>query len=255
VDVILGEAIDIAELIETHLHEQKFKSKTIPGLLAFFSEKGLTANTATELRELQAAANTIGSRYSNLMEANEGTTLEDAQALIRDLRLRLSFALEDGEHPTGAAQLARLRDKETEERSQDGVALVLDNYRELAREHLAELSKIPDFNPAIVEEAVHTAQGLRQRSADALAGNTAREQQRLLALRNRLLAAITERLRESRRVIRYVFRDCPELVQKATSNYTRDSKRRLRGSGEGASETESAVDPLEETQVPAGSVG
>jgi hypothetical protein len=39
-----------------------------------------------------------------------------------------------------------------------------------------------------------------------------------------------DRLREARRVIRYAFRDHPTVVQKATSDYLRDSKRRSRRS-------------------------
>ncbi len=231
VNVILGEAIDVAEVIETHFHEYTVKGKVVPGLASFAQAAGLTEHTAAELRELQIAANTVDSRYGNLIQADEGTTVEDAEAIIRELRFALSFVLEDGQNPTGEAQLERLRAREEEERTQDGIALVLDAYRELAREHLAALTRIPDFDPAIVDQAVSIAQGLRQRSADALTGQKAREQKELLALRNRLLTGIAYRMRETRRVIRYVFRDHPEIVQKATSDYSRDAKRRAKRKG------------------------
>jgi hypothetical protein len=140
-------------------------------------------------------------------------------------------------------------------RSQDGVALVLDNYRELAREYATELSAVPDYDAGLVDKAIAVAQGLRQRSADALSGNTARQQRELLSLRNRFLTAIAERLKESRRVIRYVFRDHPALVKKATSRYARTSTRRARqvsdvsevGGGDG-------VELADVTGVPAGTV-
>lgn len=251
VNVILGEAVDVAEAIEAHMSSYSSKGKTVPGLSSFLSAGGLTEHTSTELRELEYAANTVDSRYYNLVQADEGTTVEDAEAIIRELRMVLSFALEDGQHPTGEAQLTRLRDKEEEHRSQDGVALVLDHYRELAREHLQLLKTVPDFDPAVVDQAIATSQGLRQRSADALNGNNAREQRELLSLRNRLLTAISDRLREARRVFRYVFRDHPDIVKKATSNYSRDAKRRADRAGSSDSSSASA-DSTEVTQVPMG---
>lgn len=256
VDALLGEAMDVAEFIETNFHEQSSKGIVTPGLAAYVKDEGFTAETSTELRELQLAAGTIESRYQNLVQKEEGTTIEEAEALIRELRAALSFVLEDGDHPAGEEQLERLREKEAENRSQDGVALVLDNYRELAREYATELSAVPDYDVGLVDKAIAVAQGLRQRSADALSGNTARQQRELLSLRNRFLTAIAERLKESRRVIRYVFRDHPDLVKKATSRYARTSKRRARqvsdvsevGGGEG-------VELEEVTGVPAGTVG
>lgn len=256
VDALLGEAMDVAEFIETNFHEQSSKGIVKPGLAAYVKDEGFTAETSTELRELQLAAGTIESRYQNLVQKEEGTTIEEAEELIRELRAALSFVLEDGDHPAGEEQLVRLRDKETVNRSQDGVALVLDNYRELAREYAKELSAVPDYDAGLVDKAIAVAQGLRQRSADALSGNTARQQRELLSLRNRFLTAIAERVKESRRVIRYVFRDHPDLVKKATSRYARTSKRRARqvsdvsevGGGEG-------VELEEVTAVPAGTVG
>jgi hypothetical protein len=226
VNVLLGEAIDVAEVIEANFEERTSKGKTVPGLAPFLQTGGLTDATSTELRELQISANTVDSRYYNLVRAQEGTTMEDAEAVLRELRFSLSFVLEDGEHPEGEAQLDRLRAKEDESESQDGVALLLDNYRELARQHLGELSKIPDFDPKLIDRAIRVAQGLRQRSADALMGKTEREQRELLALRNRLLTAISDRLREARRVIRYVFRDHPDIVRKATSEYSRGKRKK-----------------------------
>ena len=255
VDALLGEAMDVAEFIETNFHEQSSKGIVTPGLAAYVKDEGFTAETSTELRELQLAAGTIESRYQNLVEKEEGTTIEEAEALIRELRAALSFVLEDGEHPAGEEQLERLREKEAENRSQDGVALVLDNYRELAREYATELSAVPDYDAGLVDKAIAVAQGLRQRSADALSGNTAREQRELLSLRNRLLTAIADRLKESRRVIRYVFRDHPDLVKKATSHYARTSKRRARQVSDVSEVGGSDGVELEEvTGVPAGTV-
>lgn len=256
VGALLGEAIDVAEFIETNFHEKTSNGLVTPGLSEYVKDEGFTAETSTELRELQLAGNTIDSRYQNLAQKEEGTTVEVAEALIRELRFALSFVLEDGEHPAGEEQLERLRDKEAENRSQDGVALVLDNYRELAREYAKELSTVPDYDAGLVDEAIAVAQGLRQRSADALSGNTARQQRELLSLRNRFLTAIADRLKESRRVIRYVFRDHPDLVKRATSSYARSSKRRARQVSDvseiGGSE---GVELQEVTSIPEGSVG
>jgi len=228
VNVLLGEASDVAEVIDAHFNEYTSKGRTIPGLAPFAKAGGISATTSAEMRELQLAASTVESRYYTLVDKAQGTTMEDAEAIIRVLRFALGYVLEDGQHPEGEEQLSRLRERENESRTQDGVALVLDGYRELARQHLAELSQIPDFNPGIIEQAVSTAQGLRQRSADALTGNVAREQRELLALRNRLLTAIADRLREARRVIRYVYRDHPDIVRKATSDYSRSKPRAKR---------------------------
>lgn len=231
VNVLLGEASDIAELIEAHFHEYTSKGKTIPGLASFAKAGGISETTSAELRELQVAASTVESRYYTLVKGEEGTTLEEAEAIIRTLRYALGYVLEDGQHSEGEEQLNRLRERENEGRTQDGVALTLDGYRELARKHLDLLSQLPDFKPEILEQALSAAQGLRQRSADALVGRTAREQRELLALRNRLLTAIADRLREARRVIRYVFRDYPDIVRKATSDYARSKSRSRKENG------------------------
>jgi hypothetical protein len=231
VNVLLGEAIDVAEVIEAHFKERTSNGRTIPGLAPFAKAGGITESTSSELRELQLAASTVESRYYTLIGKEQGTTMEDADVVLRALRSTLAYVLEDDQHPEGEQQLGRLRDRENESRTQDGVALTLDGYRELARQHLAELSEIPDFDPAIIEKAVTVAQGLRQRSADALTGSAAREQRDLLALRNRLLTGISDRLRESRRVIRYVYRDYPDIIRKATSDYQRSKPRPRKDNG------------------------
>ena len=53
VDALLGEAMDVAEFIETNFHEQSSKGIVKPGRAAYVKDEGFTAETSTELRELQ----------------------------------------------------------------------------------------------------------------------------------------------------------------------------------------------------------
>lgn len=81
---------------------------------------------------------------------------------------------------------------------------------------------------SLVDQAIQVAQALRQRSADKLTGDIPQEQRDTLRPRNRLLGALSDRMRGARKCIRYVFRDYPEIARQGASDYLRTRQRARR---------------------------
>ena len=75
---------------------------------------------------------------------------------------------------------------------------------------------------------------LRERSAVRLTESSVNEQQAVLALRNRLITLLLDRMRRVRAAARYVFRNHPEIARRATSTYER--RRRARSRAQAATE-------------------
>jgi hypothetical protein len=113
------------------------------------------------------------------------------------------------------------------------MALALEGYAELAGRHRDPLSKIAGFDVNLVEEARVLAAALRQQSAAALIRTTPDAQRQALALRNRLLMLLIDRVKRVRRAAAYVFRNNPEIVRKFTSAYERRQRSARRKAKEG----------------------
>ena len=225
---ILGEAVDLTELAAAHLEPVEYKGQLLPGLSSLASSGRFSAVSIAELRELQIVASIINARLGNLIEQNQGITVEMATSVIRDLRSALSFLLDDGQDPEGETLLGRLREQEAASSSHDDIALVLEGYANLGEKYADELASLGVFDVTLPKQAKDAAQGLRLRSAKVLTGESGRAQREALSLRNRLVTALYDRMKATRRAIRYVFRDHPEIVNKAVSEYTRAANRRAR---------------------------
>lgn len=254
--VLLGEAVDLAEVIDKHYEDTTVHGKVRRGLNSVAAKGAIHAKISTEIRELQVAVAFVQSRYLVLVEKASSAPIDQADEILNELRSALSFVLEDGNHPSGEEQLEKLRTEYGDVTSHDGLAMALEGYAELAAQHKDALLELGGFESEWIAQAFQVAQALRQRSADRLTGQIPQEQQDTLRLRNRLLGALMDRMRNSRRAIRYVFRDYPEILTKAGSDYSRSRRREQRknASGEVVEEVEE-VDAASETGVPEGVAG
>lgn len=226
--VLLGEAVDLAEVVDQHFATTTVNGKRRLGLESVVGVGGITGETSTELRELQLAVGAVHSRYLLLVEEASKAPVDDAEDIMSELRSVLGFVLGDGKHPTGEEQLSRLREAYEDAHSHDGMALALEGYGELANQYQSELQNLSGFDFSLVHKALQVAQALRQRSAEKLTGQTAQDQRDMMRLRNRLIEALHLRMLEVRRSIRFVFRDYPEIAAKAGSEYARSKQRRAR---------------------------
>lgn len=254
--VLLGEAVDLAEVIDKHYEDTTTHGKVRRGLNSVSGKGAIHAKTSTEIRELQVAVAFVQSRYLVLVEKASSAPIDQADEILNELRSALSFVLEDGNHPSGEEQLEKLRTEYGDVTSHDGLAMALEGYAELAAQHKEALLELGGFEGDWITQAFQVAQALRQRSADRLTGQIPQEQQDTLRLRNRLLGALMDRMRNARRAIRYVFRDYPEIATKSGSDYSRSRRRALRKNANGEEiEDVEEVDAASETGVPEGVTG
>ena len=123
------------------------------------------------------------------------------------------------------------------------MALALEGYAELAGQHQDGLGQLAGFDVNLIEEARALAAALREQSAIALTRATPDAQRQALALRNRLLTLLADRVKRVRRAASYVFRSHPEITRKFTSVYERrqrSARRRAKQDGEAVPDTTAA---------------
>jgi hypothetical protein len=222
VHVLLGEAVDVAEMVR-HYWEPKSDGRAgkIPGLAGVTGGPAVTLETASEIRELQLAITATHTQYLVLVQTANDSPLDRADFVLSEIRSALSFLFDDGKHDASDEQLARLEQAFSDSGSQDAMALALEGYSELARIHREALAKLDGFDVACIDEAFALASALRDQSAAALTRVNPDEQRRILGLRNRLLTMVIERVRRARRAAQYVFRGYPEVVKKFSSAHER----------------------------------
>lgn len=225
-DALLGEATDLVALLEKHFETKVIGGEKI-GLDAVAAQSGVTAETAGEIWELVAAISEVKGRYVSEAKKSDDTLVR-ADEILSELRAVLSFLLEDGHHPEGAAQVAQLREEYDGAHSHDALALALEGFSHLASQNEAAITALGIVDAGIINEALKVADALRRRSADRLVGTVDDKREELMKLRNRLVAALQDRMNNARRTIRFVFRGHPGIVEKAGSRYFRDSKRKSR---------------------------
>lgn len=225
--VFLGEAVDLASVIQANFLPRERDGLKMPGLQSVAETGTVTAQTPDELRELAMAVGAVRARLRKLVEQAGRDTVEEADEVLDELRASLTFVLEDS-GGIAEEQLERLNDDHRSANSHDEMALALQSYAELADEHKEALQQISTFAAELPAQARGYAQALRQRSADRLTGEAATQAQSAMRLRNRLIGALSSRMRNARKAIRFVFRKHPEIVRASASSYSRDRKRRYR---------------------------
>jgi hypothetical protein len=219
------EALGIAHLFDKNWANSTVDGKARHGIESVANSGTLHAGTGTEIRELQLAVAESNADYNTLIQRASNPPLARAEAILSEFRGGLGFLLEDGNHAEGEQQLVNLREVHSDPDSMDGRAMALEGYAELAERYKSELSKLPRFPLSIIDESLQVARDLRMRSVERQSGELASQQRETIALRNRLLFALADRVNKVRRAVRYVFSDEPELVRLAGSAYERSRRK------------------------------
>jgi hypothetical protein len=251
IHVVLGEAVDIASML-THYWDPKTDAKgnKIPGFAGVASTQSITPELATDIRELQLAVAVAHSDYLVLVQSASAAPLDRAEFVLTEIRVTLEFLFDDGKEDDSDVQLENLRTAFSGASSQDAIALALEGYAELASRNQDALVKLEGFDVALIDEARSLANSLRQQSATALTHATIDEQRQALALRNRLLTLLIERVKRVRRAAGYVFRNFPDIARKFTSAYERkqrSARRRAKGDAPGGGEPAPVGPPVTPT--------
>lgn len=215
------EALGIAHLFDKKWASEVVDGKQRHGLESVANSGTIHAGTGTEIRELQSAVGECNADYNTLIQRSQNPPLEQAEGMLGEFRGVLGFLLEDGNHPDGEKQLAQLRDIHNDPDSMQGLAMALEGYAELAEAYKAELAQLPRFPLGMIDESLQVARDLRMRSVERESGDLVRKQRETIALRNRLIFAMYDRVNKVRRAVRYVFADDPEIVRQAGSAYER----------------------------------
>jgi hypothetical protein len=240
IHVTLGEAIDVAAML-THYWEPKAETKgsVIPGFAGVASTGSVTPELGAEIRELQLAVAAAHSEYLVLVQGPAVAPLDRADFIVGEIRSTLEFLFDDGKQDDADVQLENLRTAFVDSASQDAMALALEGYAALAVKYRDALSQLQGFDLALIDEARPLAAALREQSAAALTRTNADIQREALALRNRLLTLLTERVKRVRRAASYVFRNHPDIVRKFNSAYERKLRvaRRRKAAGDVTYET------------------
>lgn len=108
--------------------------------------------------------------------------------------------------------------------SQDALAPGLDSFAGIADRYRKELGQVAGFEVDLIAEARSLADALRQRSAHQLTQGNVNEQRATLALRNRLLSLLFERVANVRRAAQYLFRNQTDIARRFTSSHERKQR-------------------------------
>lgn len=226
VQVVLGEGVDIAMLFNTHWNPtRKKQGANLPGFSGVAPQSDINENTGSDIYELVAAAGHANAVYHKMLGSSEASPMERAEFVLYEIKATLEFVFDDDEHTTADDQLEQLANQFSRPTSQDGMAVALEAYVELASEYRDKLTGLDSFDLKMLDEALVLAGALRMRSGEALIGETPSGMRQLLLDRNRLVALLQERTGRVRRAARYVFRAFPDVAKQFSSAYERNRRR------------------------------
>lgn len=192
---------------------------------------------AEEIRSLAAAANMLNARVVLANKSDpQAELMEDCRSVANKLSNCLRYVLDDGITTQGDAALDVIRQRDASLTSPAELAQLLADLAVLADQERALLTKLPSFDVALIVTASELAEKLllsgrvlgRPASAD-------------LALRDRVLTLLAQRVAQVRRSARFVFRDFPEISRQATSRYERQ-RRSANSAKDSASESTQPTD-------------
>lgn len=243
-DIFLAEALSVARVVEDCWDTKVVAGRKRLGLDSVAASGSISRETATEIRELQVAVSEAKADYDTLVQYSNSAPVDEGDAMLGEFTDGLSYLLEDGKHERGAMQLAQLRDIHGDASSQLAMAMALEGYAELAQEYRDELAQLARFPMEIIDEALRVAHDLRVRSSERATGEIFERQHAAIALRNRLVRALSDRVSEARRAIRYVFKGNDKILKRAASQYKRAARRSSAQDGTAAEDID-AINPAE----------
>lgn len=192
---------------------------------------------AEDIRELNVAMTHTHSQFRAVMAANREAPVDRAEFLLSEIRQCLEFLFDDGVDDERDAEYARLSESHTDTSSHDALALSLEGFAYYANRFRERLAPLPEFDVAMLDEALTVVESLRAQSAIKLT-NAARDRQRqLLSQRNRFVTLLQDKISIARRAARFVFRNHPEVARLFGSAYERKRRARYRAAAREREET------------------
>lgn len=146
------------------------------------------------------------------------------QEILSEIKSALQFLFDDGVQDQRDIQLANVNAAHEDDGEQlDKLALALSDYSALASEYRRELDGLGDFDVNNIDEAVKTAQRLRERPRAGV-NDDSREAHSARLLRDQYATLLTERVQRVRNAARFVFRKHESIVREFTSAYERQRR-------------------------------
>jgi hypothetical protein len=221
IHVLFGEAVDVARCFEAYWKPQKDENGTIVrrGLEDAANTEGrrLTAETGSEILSLQRAAEEAHTAFL-LAEGPQAESDLPAQArfALSEITAVLEWFFDDGVENESDAPLAKLGAAHAGDLDTlDALASALEDYADLAAPYREALDGLGDLVARLLDQARALAAALRDQAAMPVAlSDKARA---ALALRNKLLTLLCERMATVRAAARFLYRDGPAVARQGKS--------------------------------------
>jgi hypothetical protein len=222
----VGEALELSGFLAEHW-EPVVGDEPRPGIESALGAGPLADTIVQDLRELALAVVQAHAQFQ-ACPANPVAPVERGREVLLELRRCLEFLFDDGVQDQQDVGLAKLNQSHNDTSTHDGLALSLEGFAQYAHQHRERLAPLPEFDPALLDEALKLAQRLRAQSALRLASEARSRRDAARGRRNRLCSLLTLRMNEARRTVRFVFRNYPDIAALAASNYGRQRQARVR---------------------------
>lgn len=232
ISVLIGEAIELSYFLEARWEpvegDEEAGILPAPGMKSALAAGKMAPTLVGDLRELALAVGWAQAQFQACAPPTFVAPVERGKELLGELRECLGFLFDDGVRDDHDRSLARLTASHSDTSTHDALALSLDGFAYYAQEHRDQLALLPGFDPAILDEALETADRLRRQSALQLTAASRERRRDALALRNRLCSLLVTKTNELRRAARFVFRHHPDIVALCASTYARQRQARSR---------------------------
>ena len=198
----------------------------LPGLESA-ANAGFTAEAGADLLALRSAVVEADAAYRRVPSRPASPAARGRQ-VVRAIAATLAWYFDGDDAGPGRAQMEVLRRAHGEVgRSAGALAVELEAWAALAERYRAALEGLGGFEARQIDEARAITGALRERSPASRGVPLAKRE--ALALRNKLVALLRDRLATLRAAARFVFRDHPAIAREATSEHERARRRAGRG--------------------------
>ena len=233
--VLTGEAIELAQFVSQHWEPRESPSEAgesgegVPGMKSALVGGLIDESIAQDLLDLASVVAHAHATVRALKEKVPEAPVKRGVFLLSEIRKCSRFLFGEGVVDERDAALARLTESHNDTSSHGALAMSLEGFAFYANRFRARLATLPDFDPALLDEALVVAHRLRAQSSLKASLAAKRRHGEALALRNRLLTLLIDRMNRTRRAARFVFRHHPAIARLAGSAYERRRRRRYRG--------------------------
>ena len=214
--VLLAEAMDLARFFGKH-YDSAVDSRGVmrcPGLEQAAVGGRFRASLGQEILELCRATQAAHTAYLRTLAPFDSVGGR-ARVLLAEIVAALEFLAADGDPTLDLDRLRSLASIHELLSDPDALAEALIDYGSLALLHQAKLRLLGGFDTILVHNALSLARKLKQLPARRCPGTVGGDEQRALALRDRLVMLLRQRMSEVRVAARYVFRHQPSELRRA----------------------------------------